>query len=448
VPLTIALSIALAASSHTLSTASSISPKETLIKLNVSPLAAPKPALRYLLLPELKEMTPGNPIPVYLQCMLDQDFSTQNDILPRSAFHHADRAARMDKPDWQIMPKSKSDGFSLLIPDVSKMRLISLRLRERFHDEVARGQIDDALGTAKTMFALSRHLSEHPTFMGNYMGLACAHLSLAQLEELLELRDCPNLYWALTNLPRPLIYLDRGIDGERLMFQSGLSNLDDKAPMTPAQVKKMIAQIDRSFGFNFKVAKYRTQPWLDARKAEPGLLAAARARLIECGIPEEQLLKFPAEQLLLLDEKWRYELRRDEVMKLMNVPLWQAQESMAKLEDAILKEEVNYKHLFTLSDSVLDWTKITRGTQGRVEQRIALLRHVEAIRLYAADHQGQLPTKLGDITVPLPDDPFTGKPFRYSLEGTAAHLRGSPPPGSENEAIFNLHYEITIRKPG
>jgi hypothetical protein len=47
--------------------------------------------------------------------------------------------------------------------------------------------------------------------------------------------------------------------------------------------------------------------------------------------------------------------------------------------------------------------------------------------------------------VPLPDDPFTGKPFRYELIGTTAHLRGSPPPGMEKEPAFNIHYEVTLQ---
>ena len=45
---------------------------ETLIRLSVSPAPAPKPALRYQLLPELKEMNPGNPIEGYLKCYLEQ----------------------------------------------------------------------------------------------------------------------------------------------------------------------------------------------------------------------------------------------------------------------------------------------------------------------------------------------------------------------------------------
>ena len=40
---------------------------ETLIRLSVPPAPAPKPALRYVLLPELKEMNPGNPIQNYFK---------------------------------------------------------------------------------------------------------------------------------------------------------------------------------------------------------------------------------------------------------------------------------------------------------------------------------------------------------------------------------------------
>jgi len=48
--------------------------------------------------------------------------------------------------------------------------------------------------------------------------------------------------------------------------------------------------------------------------------------------------------------------------------------------------------------------------------------------------------------VPLPPDPFTGKAFHYKLDGATAHLRGSPPPGEEKNPVYNLHFEVTIRK--
>ncbi len=45
---------------------------ELLISLSVAPAPAPQPALKYLLIPELREMNPGNPIQGYFKCYLGQ----------------------------------------------------------------------------------------------------------------------------------------------------------------------------------------------------------------------------------------------------------------------------------------------------------------------------------------------------------------------------------------
>src|SRR5258708_6143978 len=45
---------------------------ETLIRLSVDAVSAPKPALRYQLLPEFNEMNRGNPIQNYLKCFMER----------------------------------------------------------------------------------------------------------------------------------------------------------------------------------------------------------------------------------------------------------------------------------------------------------------------------------------------------------------------------------------
>jgi len=412
---------------------------ETVIRLTVSPAAAPKPALRYLLLPELREMNPGNPIPNYLKGLLDQDYSADQETLGRAALRQADRAARLDKPDWQILPKIKTDGISLLIPDVQKMRTLAAGLQARFRDEVARDQLDDALVTAKTLFAMSRLMGEHPTLIGDLVGIAIAFTAIGPLEEMLERPGCPNLYWALTNLPSPLVPLDRGMEGERVLIASELRALDDTTPMSPDRLKKFIAYIDRIREIERKPdAKDRTtRAWLDARIRDEGVVRAARGRLVAAGLREEQVQKFPADQVILLDEKREYEVRRDEEMKLMNLPTWEVE--VAARAGKVVREPA-------LFDLFLPSLLKVRRAQGRVEQRVALLRHVEAVRLYAAGHGGRPPSRLSEAGVPLPPDPFTGLPFRYSADGATAHLRGSPPPGEEQNPVYNVRYEITIRK--
>jgi hypothetical protein len=170
-------------------------------------------------------------------------------------------------------------------------------------------------------------------------------------------------------------------------------------------------------------------------------VVAARSRLVEYGIPEERSLKFPAEQLILLDEKRAFEVHRDEFMKLMRFAPWQIEEQAARI--AQTKDELLFAHGVHLA-SLLKY----RRDQAVHEQRFALLQHVEALRMYAAEHKGQLPEKLTDIVVLLPVDPFTGKPFRYTLEGATAHIRCNQTPGGEKIAAFNLHYEITISSRG
>ena len=70
---------------------------------------------------------------------------------------------------------------------------------------------------------------------------------------------------------------------------------------------------------------------------------------------------------------------------------------------------------------------------------IALLCCVEALRMYAAEHDGKLPARLDDIPLPLPVDPATGKPFIYKVDGKTAHLDGAP-------LDSQIRYEVTIGK--
>src|SRR4030095_17167409 len=45
---------------------------ESAVRLTVRPTAAPKPGMKYLLLPEVREMTPGNAMQWYMRCFAEQ----------------------------------------------------------------------------------------------------------------------------------------------------------------------------------------------------------------------------------------------------------------------------------------------------------------------------------------------------------------------------------------
>ena len=145
------------------------------------------------------------------------------------------------------------------------------------------------------------------------------------------------------------------------------------------------------------------------------------------------------DQVLLLDEARECQARFDEIAKIVKFPAWQFEALFKNLNAGKGAHSILGKELFGLTALVNG-----RRALGRLDQRIALLRHVEAVRMYAAEHGGALPAKLSDIAVPLPVDPFTGKPFGYEVAGRTVHLRGSPPEAEKNNAPYRLHYEVTI----
>ncbi|HET6884510.1 MAG TPA: hypothetical protein VFI31_30430 [Pirellulales bacterium] len=434
------------------------SAKETLVKLTVSPAAAPRPALKFVLLPELKEMNPGNAIEDYLKCFMEQQkFFFDKEVVDRrealltmpldelpvkelqdyggSALKQADWAARLDQADWQILLKLRQDGISLLIPDVQQLRLLARALKVRFRAEVSQRRYDDAVRTAQTMYGLSRHLGQHITFIGNLVGIAVATQATDPVEELIAQPDSPNLYWALTYMPTPLVPINVGAQGERMWLEPTFRQLDTTVPMSGAKLEQAVAFFNRvTEGDEYLTKEGSLYAWLENRVKDAATIKAARRRLIESGYSELLVAQFPAEQVLLLDEKRACEERHDEVIKLVNLPFWQAEELANRVQE-------EGRIMFDLAPAI---SKLLFA-QARLDRRIALLRHVEAMRLYAAEH-GKLPERLSDVSVPLPIDPLTGRPFSYERSGETAHLRASPPKSHEDDPAFTHHYEITLRK--
>ncbi len=436
-----------------------VSKSEMLIRLNLRPAPAPTPALRYRLLPELKEMNPGNPIQNYMKCMMEQKkfFFDEDAVQSREnlltmplkelpaqdlkeyghfVLSQADRAARLDNPDWQVLLKLRAEGIELLLPEVQQIRALARALQVRFRAEIAQCRFDDAIRTAKTMFAIARHLGEHPTLIGDLVGMAIASLAIYHLDEMLEQPGCPNLYWALTILPSPVIPLDKGMDGERVMLAWVFRGLSDSTPMSNSKLNSFVTDAEKLLQAGDK--KIGLRAWLDERIKDMAIVSAARDRLVDYGLPAESLRGFPAEQVILLDEKRELDIRFDDEMKTSAFPFWQIEALTGQIK---LK-----KPAALFADLLMPVTRNARMAQARIDQRIALLRHIEALRLHAIEQKCALPSKLTEIAVPLPIDPFTGKPFRYELIGSTAHLRGTPPPGQEKIPQFNIHYEVTMQK--
>ena len=220
------------------------------IKLTLSPAAVPSPALKYVLLPEVKDQSPGNAALEYYRAFspewwghirqpktwetISNALQTPLNDLPRknlawlegsTMLRQVERASRREYVDWGMAERLRREGFNLLLPDVQSLRQIGTLLAVRTRLEIAEGRYDKAVYTLQTGLALARHVGEGVTLIQDLVGMAIAKLMIAQLEEMIQQPDAPNLYWALTELPRPFFDLRKALQGEKMGLYTDLPEL-------------------------------------------------------------------------------------------------------------------------------------------------------------------------------------------------------------------------------
>src|SRR5262249_44568616 len=152
-----------------------------------------------------------------------------------------------------------------------------------------------------------------------------AEQALDTLEEMVQQPGCPNLYWALTDLPCPLVELRKGLQGQRALVAADLRSLRED-PMTEAELDTLFGRLSGVMGFTRQQggeAPRSLRGALAARVKDPERVRSARGRLVEAGGKEEAVQKLPPAQVILLEEKRTCELAQDERRKLVGLALWQ-----------------------------------------------------------------------------------------------------------------------------
>ncbi len=449
-------------------------PPDPVTALPVTPAAPPVPALRWKLLPELRDTTPGNAAQLYyrafapewsrpLQHELETNLSIRDaagmppdqlkslasdpnsrvaGIRNSAMLKEVDRAARRQYCDWDLTGRAREEGLGLLLPDAQTFRVFATLIAIRSRLELADRDFIPAIRSLQTGFALGRHVSDAPTLIQSLVGTAITGVMLDQVEEWIRTPHSPNLYWALANLPRPFIDLHKPLEGEKLLLDNLLPGFREALasrtmePMTSGQVAALKDKL-------VMLADHGVPPLesvLYVAKSYPN----AKLFLLSQGWPGTKVQSLPAIQVVLLAEVAQYDRLFDDTIKWYGLPYSQAWAGFQKA-DAALKNEGASGGSPSLSLSGLLLPAISRVVEAsyRTDRRIAALRVVEAIRMHAAE-TGKLPSSLDEITqVPVPTDPMTGDAFRYRLDGPTATLSTAPvgTPHSRN----TIKYEITLR---
>jgi len=449
------------------------------IQLSLQPAAAPKPSLQYRLLPDPRDRTPGNAATLYYRSgalflenhdlLLDikaehwsQWLEVPSAKLPRQEVSHKltlarhllreiELAGRCRHCDWQL--EGRSEGAGLLLPEVQTFRQMGTVLAVKARLEIGAGRWAEAAQTLQTGYALARNLARGPTLIHVLVGAAVANLLTSQLEEWVQQPNAPNLYWALTTLPHPLLDPDSAVTDESNMLERSIPNLKrlEGGPAPIAQVQAVLLELGKTlddFGLRRPDQLQTTAQAVLMVQAHP----EAKRFLLANGYTAEQIESMPIPQAVLLFAFGKYRQSWEEAAKWAHVadgfrqPGYRA--ARAEIKEAVQRlDRIFFRGLLQGLEAGEPALENVYGAIRRLDRRLAALRCIEAIRLYAAAHDGKLPAALADSAeAPAPADPITGKPFEYKAADDRATLTTPLPPGPKPPAAQLLSYELTLRR--
>src|SRR5580692_8980770 len=214
--------------------------------LTVSPRAIERPLMKYRLMPAEYELHEGNAAPILLRLPWEQTQYFANEVpklseyldLPLNSpkfqvnevfpfFRRIKSAAYRKTADWQY-PIGDQPFGEIVLSDLQGGRVVvGYGLSAWIRQRLAQGKVDQAREGIRVGLAVSRHYGRTPFVVTQLVCSAVDSILLARVGELISQPDSPNLYWALTQLPRPLIDLRPSIELEQRFLQMTIPGLDD-----------------------------------------------------------------------------------------------------------------------------------------------------------------------------------------------------------------------------
>lgn len=360
-----------------------------------------------------------------------------------------DFAARRKNCEWNLRIKERRDPYLLALPDVQEFRALAQFVRLLAMHKMAGGDYEEACTTIGRGYALGRGLTKCDTLIHGLVGAGVIGLMDTTVLEMSQHPDAPNFYWAVTSLPRPLFDLQAGILSEIHMVDQLLPEFDevtnqDRTPeyWNMALRKSAEELLDSLHIGDRKDREFRSQATITALSAIS--YPRARKTLAEMeGLTEAEIDQMPTGQIIglyvsrSLERRFIDEMRKRESLSASE----RARYSKRHPFDDRLAQEDWLLRMFSVGMPA--WHAVT-NIPVRHEQQVARQRVIEAIRLYAAANEGQLPESLDELdeTAPVPVDPVTQKPFDYAIEDGKGVL-----------SFFSYRYHrdtryvITIAKP-
>ncbi|MCA9186888.1 MAG: hypothetical protein R3E01_27405 [Pirellulaceae bacterium] len=438
----------------------------TVYRMSVTPAPVPVPALRHRLTVSPLDCQPGNAAAYYRRALVDsepetlwgqlsQQFgeelddwysisSTPLSDLPLNRLREASSLSEQNiethiRPatfrrdcDWDLGIEDMRGPqlVMVLLPEFHATRTISRFLSLRTRVAIADGDFDKALDHLRMNFRLAVNVGQEPLLICGLIGIAEASIAQQQIIEWIAAEDSPNLYWALAELPHPLIDLNRAVQFEMSLGPRIFPFIADAETTkhAPEEWSRLFADALKDYSQLFDSPRLGPLDgaWRQAVVAASSVAVYphAKKRLIASGIAAERIEQMPVGQVLAMDTLQEWNRISNEVQKQWYLPFHLSRkQNTADLfrydgpEDAIRRG-----YGFLLAAGLLPSLEAVRSADARIEWQMRAVQVIEALRLHAAN-TAKLPAKLTDVTeVYVPVNPATNNAYQYRLENDTAIL--------------------------
>jgi hypothetical protein len=327
-------------------------------------------------------------------------------------------------------------------------RLLAVKARL----EIAEHRFDDAIETLRIGNQLGSSVANNPFLITGLVGLSIAGTLDDQVHALMDAPGSPNLYWALTELPRPQIDLRPSIEFEMSFPFRVFPWL--KSPETALHSPEQWAQIvskGMQTALSLDAPSDRPTPYWQAQLTATALAlrgyTRAKQELIDFGYDRSKIEKMPVGQVLAIHEASLCRQIPDEIRKWTLVSISEGARRAHAAEERLIHEHLIgpvalSRETLPILSLFLPATPSAYDAMIRREVSLAADRVIEALRMQAAHDGGKLPASLAKITVvPVPNNPRTGKPFPYRFDGnraTLVRMSSETGPLQESDYVFEI----------
>ena len=422
--------------------------EEPVKPLAVSPASEPSPALRYRLYPRKWELHPGSALLHYARAQIlfqqmakettnewqhwatEEAHPTDEQLLSavdnlKHVYVELHELAMSEDLTWdhRIRDLRGPEVYTYLLPDVQEARAMARLLRIRITLQIRQRDFEGVFSSVSDGFRLAEFVGQGETLIQKLVGIAITAIMRDALEDAISTPGCPNLYWAIASVPQPLVNISQSAVWELDNIHRVLPALAEaeNAEWSEAEATQKWATLVSDLGtLSGDGSSAGRDSQLALAIASVTFVDSARQRLQAGGVDVDRLSKLPALQVVLIDAAREVRRVSDDLAKAHLLPAHLANPVLDR-EDAKFQKWIRDNRLSSVGAAIggllYPAVKQVKAAETRMLLGHSRLMTLEAIRMYASEHDGQLPTSLDQLTtVPAMPDPFTNKPFDYRVE--------------------------------